>query len=94
MKRSPLLEKWYRLRKFPHVPEWDNRSTFEAWGMETGYEPDSILRRRDVTLPYGPENCYWEYPEFDFEEFIKRWNKTVNVLRKHFGLPSFKEVTK
>lgn len=98
MSVETLRKKWRNIRMHPHAPEWDDAEEFLRWCQESGYKPFSILRRRDLSLPYGPENCYWDDPkgvpplaEDEELEAIRRWNKTVNVLRKHFGLPLFEE---
>ena len=93
-----LRKKWSNFQRHPHAPEWDEYDAFLRWCRESGYAPFNILRRRDLSLPYSPENCYWDTPrglpaiaDDDELEVIRRWNRTVNVLRKHFGLPLFKE---
>jgi hypothetical protein len=93
-----LTRKWYEVQKYPHAPEWDDLEEFLAWCRLSGYEPYDILRRVNVRKPYGPDNCYWKSPahtpetaDSGAQEFILRWNKTVNIFRRHCGLPLFRE---
>ena len=89
-----LYELWKRLRKSPHDPAWDDFQVFYTWVMKEGYVLGSGIRRKDDSLPYGPTNAVLRRPtiapDFCEQEWCEKWDKTVNILRKHFGLPPLK----
>lgn len=88
-----LKRKWYTVKNAPHVPEWDNFESFASWCRDNDYTSKMALHRYDLTRPYGPRNCYLSnasaIEESRADAFIKKWNDTVNVIRKHYGLPLF-----
>lgn len=89
-------KKWRNILTMPHVPEWERLETFLAWCELSGYQEGLVLRRARVSKPFGPGNCYWMKKAANGEgdvttEDIRKWNKTVNVFRKHYGLPLFEE---
>lgn len=92
-----LLEKYHKMKYSPHVPEWDDRAIFFDWCIMHGFEPGMILRRKDTTQPFGPQNCelvfttHAETQEGQEEEWKALWNMTVNRLRRIAGLPLFPE---
>lgn len=93
---SRLYAAWVRINKFPHCKEWECFPTFYEWAMENGYEVGTWLNRDDNDKPYSPDNCIWYKPQSDgispeWAEWIKRWNKTVNRIRKHYGMPPLEE---
>lgn len=81
---------WKTLRKSPHTPEWDFYVDFYTWAMSSGYTSGAKLQLIDATLPYSPDNCVWnvkvEEEPVD-EGRIAAWNKAVNRIRKHYGMP-------
>ena len=90
---SRLYNAWRSMRKHPHIDLWESYQVFYTWSMYNGYTVEAWLRRIDDTLPYGPDNCAWYIPEkeqsFTAEEKERadEWNKVVNRIRKHFGMP-------
>lgn len=39
--------------------EWLNWTDFKEWSLSHGYGDGMILERKDLSLPYSPENCRW-----------------------------------
>ena len=70
---------------------------FYDWAMANGFVCGAKLSRKDPNKPFTPDNCFWELPERkeqhmtvdERNEFIDRWNKTVNRIRVHYGLEPF-----
>lgn len=92
---------WCYLRNNPHCEEWDDYPTFYEWSMANGFEIGARMFRFDTKQPFAPDNCCWDiqnkenrdsWTGEDRRETIARWNRTVNVLREHFGLKPFKVV--
>ena len=95
-----LLPLWHRIRKNIE-PEsiFSDYPKFFRWAMDHYYEVGVRLRRLDPLEPYGPDNCEFYFPtdselEMSLEQrkTINSWNRTVNVLRKHYGMTPFKEI--
>lgn len=89
-----LYEYWRRIRRNSSVdPTWESYPVFYDWAMDSDYTIGNQLRRRNETKPYGPKNCYWEpregLPSWA-PEWCKKWDETVNKLRKQLGLPPLK----
>lgn len=88
-----LYQTWKRLRKHPYVDEWGCYPAFYCWAIESGYVIGARLVLKSESAPYGPDNCLWHIKEFedDFEPIPQswpdEWNKTVNRIRKHYGMP-------
>jgi hypothetical protein len=86
-----LYEAWKKMRKHPHCDEWEYFPTFYEWAMHSGYKEGAWLRLTDKSGSYCPENCAWHYPgdneEYVSVEWVDNWNKTVNRIRKHYGMP-------
>jgi hypothetical protein len=38
---------------------WEDFEEFFDWAKENGYFKGAFLRRKDMSKPYGPGNCYW-----------------------------------
>ena len=88
--------KWRHILTKPHVPEWDSLEKFLIWCELSGYEEGLVLRRVSKKKPFSPGNCRWmnqtkNDKEAVMSEDVKKWNKTVNVFRKYYGLPLFEE---
>lgn len=88
---SKLYEIWKRIRKSPHCTEWDYFPTFYEWAMEEEYEQGAWLRRIDSNTPYGPDNCLWYITSTDAALWKAKWNETVNVIRKYYGMPPLED---
>jgi hypothetical protein len=90
---SRLYAVWKKMRQAPHCDEWDDFIGFYTWAMQSDYILGAWLRRHDDTLMYCPENVFWHTPGTEdedatsYEEFIYEWNRTVNRIRKHYGMP-------
>ena len=74
-------------------PEFATFMGFYNWSMEAGFVVGALLFRRNPDEPYSTDNCVWCTKEKDmkrfYPEFELKWNKTVNRIRKHFGLELF-----
>jgi hypothetical protein len=87
---SKLYQTWKRVRKCPHCEEWDYFPAFYEWAMQNEYEEGAWLMRDDKNAPFDPINCFWFQPCTESrisQEFIDRWNETVNRIRKYYGMP-------
>ena len=90
---SRLYNAWKKLRREPHAEEWDFFPTFYNWAMQNEYVVGSWLRLVDKTGIYEPNNCTWYFPDCDDDDppppasWADGWNKTVNRIRKYYGMP-------
>ena len=90
---SRLYQTWKKIRKRPHCEEWEYFPNFYFWAMNNGYTLSAWLRLKDVSGQYCPENCIWYFPKEDRQKqagensLIENWNRTVNRIRKHYGMP-------
>lgn len=70
---------------------------FYDWAMENGFVCGAKLGRKDPNKPFTKDNCFWVMPENkqtnitvdEKNEFIDRWNETVNRIRVHYGFEPF-----
>lgn len=94
---NPLYRKWYTLKNRDHVKEWDDFAVFQEWCWASGYAPGRILVKKFRGSPYGPDNCVWASNSKTLQEdsvraeTVRKWNKTVNRIRKVAGLELFPE---
>ena len=97
---SRLYSRWKNLKHQPHDIAFDAYADFYKWAMDNGFEPGMKIARLDDRLPYSPDNCYFtqmcvngKNPYVVSPQEQKRlaagWNRTVNKLRRHFGLKPF-----
>ena len=93
-----LYSKWKAMRnhQFPLSEAFEEFLTFYNWSMANGFASGARLVRVDDRKPYGPDSCVWVQPkkmqhEWTTEEkaWIAKWNKTVNRLRRYFGIETF-----
>ena len=84
---SRLYQVWRRLRSHPYAEEWGCFPPFYSWAINSGYTIGARLQRVDDSLPYGPDNCEWYVTEEIPQDWADKWNKTVNMIRKHYGMP-------
>lgn len=83
----PLYQRWKQMpSKGGRAFEWGDFNAFYSWAVAEGFDSNSTLYRIDESKPWGPDNCSLDCNS----EFIARWNKTVNRIRAHYGLPLFK----
>ena len=86
-----LYNVWRRVRRGLHIDEWDYYPNFYEWAMRNGYTLGATLRIIDTNKPYAPDNCTWYIPGDGNRHvpvsFADEWNKTVNRIRKHYGMP-------
>jgi hypothetical protein len=82
---------WRKVRKYPHCREWGYFPTFYKWAMQNDYTLGAWIRLIDENKPYEPDNCIWHIPGLDEKNVLVSWaddwNKTVNRIRKHYGMP-------
>lgn len=88
---SKLYSTWRKITKSPHCDDWSYFPAFYEWAMQNGYEIGSWLKREDTDGPFSPQNCFWYFPHEKGTNFhkedIDKWNKTVNRIRKYYGMP-------
>ena len=91
---------WRRVRNntdkycgFTEYPKFFN------WAMDNYYELGARLRRYDESQPFTPNNCTFipadpHGKEMTLENRRKanNWNRTVNVIRKAYGMELFEVV--
>ena len=85
-----LYYHWKTMRKNPHTEEWDLFQNFYEWAVNSGCTPEAKLCLIDAALPYSPDNCEWNTKadeEAIDQERVAAWNKAVNRIRKHYGMP-------
>ena len=90
---SSLYNKW-RVIKKELSPDFAMFEDFYKWSVSKGWTPGAHLRRRDDSKPYSPDNCEWYSNDLketnmsneDREAFVEAWNKSVNRIRRHFGM--------
>lgn len=93
-----LYQKWVKSIKKQCSDAFKNFIDFYNWSMAKGFAMDTKLKRLDDSKPYSPENCLWVHPALEEPawteeemEQIRRWNKTVNIIRCHFGMQPFEQ---
>lgn len=68
---------------------------FFRWAIDNDYKQGKMLRRYDRNKPYSPGNCTFDKPIYERyhtaeeNEFIEKWNVTVNKIRIACGLDPF-----
>lgn len=60
-----LLKLWrdMKSRASGIAPEWKNFWNFFEWAVDNQWEPGSVIRRLDKSMPKGPENCRIDFGE-------------------------------
>lgn len=92
---AELRLKWRAILRAGCCQEWaDDFWAFYYWAVDNGYEIGDIIRRTEYNSPHSPANttvrpCGKVRHFTDSAEFISRWNRTVNVFRKHEGMELF-----
>lgn len=92
---KPLYDRWQKIKKEGLHPDFAEFPKFFKWSIKHGFVPGAHLIRLDNSKPYGPKNCKWNvachkdqghiYGD-EQREWIKKWNETVNRIRKHYGM--------
>lgn len=90
-----LYARWYsKINKNTDSPEFMTFLGFYKWAMESGFTIGAQLYRRDPKAPYSPDNCVWisgaKVARSSDSEFAMRWNKTVNRIRRYYGMQPFR----
>ena len=89
---SKLYEAWKKLRRSPHCEEWNYYPAFYNWAIQNGYTLGVWLVLIDKSGEYCPENCKWHIPKRMQDDppppptWADEWNKTVNRIRKYYGM--------
>lgn len=93
---NPLYTRFARMLKQPHAPEFDDFEFFVAWSKKNGYGEHTKLVLLNAEKPYSPDNCKWAPMLFasgmtmaEELDFGRRWTKTVNRIRKYYGMEPF-----
>lgn len=98
MIEDELIKKW-----FGHIHRnstWKDSAEFVEWCLANEYVPGTKLKRLVNSLPWGPDNTVFAGEQAVAEsdalfltdkERVYSWNKTVNRLRRHWGLEPFPE---
>lgn len=81
---SKLYWLWMKVRPNTDCEEFKSFNSFYDWAMNSGYESGDRLLLIDKNLPYSPDNCDWKILP---GKLADDWNKTVNRIRKHYGMP-------
>ena len=94
-----LYSKWLWLRRQPHSDDFKTFLIFYEWSMANGYMTGAKFKRRDPSKLFSPDNCLWVYRETnqkayseEEKEWINLWNKTVNRIRRHYGMKPHPEL--
>lgn len=73
---------------------------FFEWAVQNGYTVGARLRRLDETVEYRPDNCsftpsYGDQKPLTLDERVRanEWNKTVNKIRRVYGMKPFEIFT-
>lgn len=86
---SRIYTAWKKVRSKPFCEEWRAFLPFYNWSIENGYKPGARIHLIDKEGEYGPDNCVWSVKEEEEtvkEAWIRKWNETVNRIRKHYGM--------
>jgi hypothetical protein len=88
---AKLYGAWRRVREHQHCKEWDYFPAFYEWAMENGYTTGARLRMINTNGMHCPENSEWyihkNNPDRIDTACAESWNKTVNRIRKYYGMP-------
>ena len=91
-----LYQLWRRIRRSPHAPEFEQFPDFYQWAMDNHYESSDRIVLINCEKPFSPDNCKFKHCSVTMkcdEQWVAEWNRTVNRLRKHWGLPPLEGTT-
>lgn len=80
-----LRKKWSTMKSSGINVQWEDLRAFVAWCAETGWHYEMRLKRKDLSGPFGPENCYWEEAKSNpqvLEQMAKQWEAGVGPIRE------------
>lgn len=83
-----IYSRWRNIRN-QRCKEWDDFHKFAEWALSNGFSKYLQLKRHDNREEYKPGNCYFYDADNEYvigADDIKKWNKTVNVIRAHYGM--------
>lgn len=95
--RKSLYTKWVNTPKESFCPEWQTFQPFYDYWMAQGYVLGERLHRLDPLKPFGPDNCVMrqeigrQYFANEEKNWMIGWNRTVNVIRRYYGMEPFPE---
>lgn len=86
-----LWERWRRYVKHDAIQEWQETIwPFAEHAVKSGFKLGMSVLRNDTSLPFGPDNCYFDYGRVDNtararayqentldENAAARWNECV-----------------
>ena len=96
--RRRLYQKWWNIKNKPCSPSFKDFHKFCEWAKNNGYDESGDLRRYDSSGEFSEHNCYWTSENDETlgrkirQASIDKWNKTVNSIRKYYGMPPIEEV--
>ena len=88
-----LYRVWRTVREVGCCARWHNFENFCDDVADTFTEDVTRICKIDRTRPYSQNNFKWakRKEEKTDGEVIDSWNKTVNRIRKYYGMPSLEE---
>ena len=89
-----IYQCWYRIRhKYDLCPAWESFGPFYKWAIKNhGGESGMAFFVKDPSKQCGPDNCVFCERDHARKEnsensaYIRKWNTTVNRIRKHYGM--------
>lgn len=91
--KHPLWHSWKWSARSGRVKAWDD---FWAFVSDVVERPEgSMLRRRNLEMPFGPDNFYWSDPvTSDADratlagraEYMRAWNRKNPLKTKHYKI--------
>ena len=91
---SRIYTAWKKLRRYPYYEPWTSFPVFYEWSLKNGYAPDTQFLLTGDTCEYYPGTCLWTHPQIEppVNEWVIKWNETVNRIRKYYGMPPVEEI--
>lgn len=77
-----LWERWRRYVKHDAIQEWQETIwTFAEHAVKSGFNLGMSVLRSDTSLPFSPENCYFDYGRADNAARAKTQKETNTLDR-------------